>query len=1354
MPRYELIDAKSSKFWEIERNDAALTITYGKIGTDGRTEEKSFDDATAAEKAYAKLVAEKTKKGYVLAGSARPEEASTDGRPRGVPAEAWWSESSGEWELGPKDADGKLHGEVSWWRPDGTLCCRTDLVHGVPHGKFRRFHENGELSREGTFEHGKIVGLEAWQRSHKPTTEYFGDYWATKKVWRMELDHTTYEKRFFTKDGVRCDAKGKLLEVREAVAADAPEVTIPAHWAAPLASPPPGDPWIAEELPTENVRGVWWSPALRRATFPRRGGVTIPTRPLPPLADAWSALRRALLANDAAILEHERSKNAAARSGLWTAFVSPDPIERAFAERVFDPAPRVGDVEADVDLVERSFARYRGALLFPSYADETYDRLTDFLVASVGLGEAGARLLLGLDDELPYQRQGPFERLRELLALADEATYADARAKILAGYEAALAKAKKKSYVGRTPAHLAWAASFVLPLGPNAGDEERSLASKALSNCKGRGFGNDEINAGGLAMVDLAGLQRFLDTNPRIRSEFFGGGARLYLASVLDLEGEKVAKVLATMKPSEPFDDDERYNGRWCFLLAHLDSDDALTTIYREHAAGHAWGTRALALAVTFQAERVARIGRVAGDASLLAKLDGVAPLTIASERADVDARAIPSVYVPPVTTRPKVRATRLSVPVQIAWREHESEAALSHAPADDAVTWDGASLRALSAEALEAWIAHRERWAIPSTIRDCALAKLTLHPRLVALGFSISSYECRYTLGFALAANEEGLLPLLELALDEAFEESAAWAMPFGATSLAPAMIAAFSGKKHKAIGRAWMLRHPRHAWASAFDLRNDKTTRDAAERALRYLASQGHRAAMLEDAAAIGELDAVRAILDLDPLAAPKAKLPTLPKFSKNLPTLTRGGVTLDAKATEALLVRLAASNADEVHPAVTEARESLDRDSAAAFVWALFEAWLAAGADPKQTWCMQAVGFLGDDACARKLAALAKDWPGQKASARAQAALDALLAIGSETALVHIHLLAEKSKFPAFQAAAAERIARIAEARGLSPDELADRLVPRLGLDEEGALQLDFGARTFVVSFDEQLAPIVRDASGKVLTSLPKPSKTDDAALAKAAAARFSALKKDARTTASLQIARLERAMCTERTIARDVFLEHFVAHPWMLHLTRRLVWAIVNDDGASTIGATFRVAEDGSLATIDDETFVVPEGARVLIPHAARLDEATRTRWSAVLADYELLQPFAQLARPVATPTDAEARATTLTRFSGRKVPPGALRGMRARGWSPWVDSWITTIEKSFPRVGATGGGSTGGGSTRVGAALSFEPGYSPAGEEAETQALGHVELQGLASFAELGPVRFSELVRDLETLGAS
>ena len=35
--RFEYIDAKSSKFWEINTSGKKLTIRYGKIGTEGQT---------------------------------------------------------------------------------------------------------------------------------------------------------------------------------------------------------------------------------------------------------------------------------------------------------------------------------------------------------------------------------------------------------------------------------------------------------------------------------------------------------------------------------------------------------------------------------------------------------------------------------------------------------------------------------------------------------------------------------------------------------------------------------------------------------------------------------------------------------------------------------------------------------------------------------------------------------------------------------------------------------------------------------------------------------------------------------------------------------------------------------------------------------------------------------------------------------------------------------------------------------------------------------------------------------------------------------------------------------------------
>ena len=63
-------DEKSHKFWAVEQQGNELHISWGKVGTKGQNQVKSFADAAAAEKAELKLIAEKTKKGYVEGNSA------------------------------------------------------------------------------------------------------------------------------------------------------------------------------------------------------------------------------------------------------------------------------------------------------------------------------------------------------------------------------------------------------------------------------------------------------------------------------------------------------------------------------------------------------------------------------------------------------------------------------------------------------------------------------------------------------------------------------------------------------------------------------------------------------------------------------------------------------------------------------------------------------------------------------------------------------------------------------------------------------------------------------------------------------------------------------------------------------------------------------------------------------------------------------------------------------------------------------------------------------------------------------------------------------------------------------------
>ncbi|MCP9969820.1 DUF4132 domain-containing protein [Actinomadura madurae] len=137
------------------------------------------------------------------------------------------------------------------------------------------------------------------------------------------------------------------------------------------------------------------------------------------------------------------------------------------------------------------------------------------------------------------------------------------------------------------------------------------------------------------------------------------------------------------------------------------------------------------------------------------------------------------------------------------------------------------------------------------------------------------------------------------------------------------------------------------------------------------------------------------------------------------------------------------------------------------------------------------------------------------------------------------------------------------------------------------------------------------------------------------------------------------RLERAMVTGRSWTPEEFRAFFVEHPLMGHIARRLVWAAGD--------AVFRVAEDGTLADVHDDEFTLPPDAAVTLPHPVLLDEKTVAAWASVFADYEILQPFEQLGRPVHVLADDERAGTRLARFEGRTAHFGRFLGMTSRGW---------------------------------------------------------------------------------------
>ncbi len=62
--RFEFVGGGSDKFWEVTQNDAQVTVRFGKNGTAGQTDTKSFPNSAAAQKHAEKKIAEKLAKGY------------------------------------------------------------------------------------------------------------------------------------------------------------------------------------------------------------------------------------------------------------------------------------------------------------------------------------------------------------------------------------------------------------------------------------------------------------------------------------------------------------------------------------------------------------------------------------------------------------------------------------------------------------------------------------------------------------------------------------------------------------------------------------------------------------------------------------------------------------------------------------------------------------------------------------------------------------------------------------------------------------------------------------------------------------------------------------------------------------------------------------------------------------------------------------------------------------------------------------------------------------------------------------------------------------------------------------------
>ena len=219
-----------------------------------------------------------------------------------------------------------------------------------------------------------------------------------------------------------------------------------------------------------------------------------------------------------------------------------------------------------------------------------------------------------------------------------------------------------------------------------------------------------------------------------------------------------------------------------------------------------------------------------------------------------------------------------------------------------------------------------------------------------------------------------------------------------------------------------------------------------------------------------------------------------------------------------------------------------------------------------------------------------------------------------------------LARRYRMASIQEKARYLVESIAERLGWTTDELADRTISTAGLDDNGLLILDYGERTFTASLDEQFKWQLKNADGEKIKALPEARKNENPELVKEAKKQFSNSKKELNQLIKMQISRFYEAMCAQRQWRVEDWQKYLQPHPIVGRLIQRLVWLELDNNGQ--IVNSFRLTEDGSLITNQDNEILLDQNHFITVAHSALLSSDDITQWQAHLKDYKVNPLFEQ------------------------------------------------------------------------------------------------------------------------------
>ncbi|KQV82309.1 hypothetical protein ASD15_09690 [Massilia sp. Root351] len=322
------------------------------------------------------------------------------------------------------------------------------------------------------------------------------------------------------------------------------------------------------------------------------------------------------------------------------------------------------------------------------------------------------------------------------------------------------------------------------------------------------------------------------------------------------------------------------------------------------------------------------------------------------------------------------------------------------------------------------------------------------------------------------------------------------------------------------------------------------------------------------------------------------------------------------------------------------------------------------------------------------AAPVAAYLKQWYGTRA-AHGKALIAMLAWIDHPGATQLMLSVGNRFRTRSFQEEATLQAEALAERKGWTLSELADRTIPAGGFDEHGVLELSYGERAFTARLMPDFKVELFNPEGKAIGALPEPRADDDAALAKESKAALSAAKKEIKGIVKLQGERLYEALCTERDWAFEDWQQYLNQHAIVRRLIQRLVWVEMQDGVAVR---SFRPLDDGTLTDRDDNPVSLAPAARIRVAHDSCLPAEEVAGWLQHMADYEVAPLFQQLGKGVYSLPQGQQDATGIEDHKGHMIETFALRNRALKlGYTRGAaedGGWFYVYEKRFPTQGVT------------------------------------------------------------------